>query len=113
VAEPTKGRSIKLKGEKPVSEEGINARLSALEFLIEGLWSQAMAALPPEQAKNVLQSLQEASGRWALTPGNEPQDVASIQKDHRLVEAWVRHLIDRIRATEQLVRRHQSSSKNL
>lgn len=93
-------------------EEGVNARLSALEFLMEGLWSQTMAALPPEQAKNVLQSLQEASGRWALTPGNPPQDVAAVQRDHRVLEAWVGHMIERIRATEQLLRRHRPSSEN-
>jgi hypothetical protein len=98
-------------GDRSVYDQGVNARLSALEFLVEGLWAQGVAALPPEQAKNLLQSLQDAAGRWALTTGNPPQDVEVVQRDARVMEAYIGHMIDRIRATEQLVRRHQPSGK--
>jgi len=91
--------------------KGVEARVTALDFLMEGLWAQAMAALPAEQAESVLASLQQASTRFALTLGNPPQDAAIVQEDHRAAEAWIGPLIDRIRATEQLLRRHRPSGK--
>ena len=93
-------------------EEGVNARLSALEFLMEGLWSQAMAALPPEQAKKRTAVASRSLRALGVNAWKSASRRGSRSKDHRVMEAWVEHMIDRIRATEQLLRSHRPSSKN-
>src|SRR5450756_2846673 len=92
-----------------MSDEGTNARLSALDFLVEGLWAKILASLSAEESQALVESTRQASQRWALTPGNPPQDVEKIERDHALVAAWIGHLLQRIQATEALLRRHRSS----
>jgi hypothetical protein len=95
-----------------MDDEGTEARLSVLEFLMEGLWAQTLASLSPENSKGIVESLRAASQRWALTPGNPPQDVTEIQATHAIQAEWAAHLIDRIVATEQLLRRRQPSTQS-
>jgi len=85
----------------------IDARLSALEFLVEGLWAQFLIGLPEGRPAVVLQSLEAASGRWALSPGSGPQDVAAIEAKHAVQHEWVKHLLARVESTERLLRQNR------
>jgi hypothetical protein len=92
-----------------MSDEGTEARLTALEFFVEGLWAQQLAKLPSAESQQIVESFRRAAGRWALTPGNPPRDVQEVEFDHAVAQAWIEILLERILERERLLRRHQPS----
>ncbi len=92
-----------------MTDDVTDARLSAIEFLLEGLWAQQLAALPSEKSEQLVASMRQAAGRWALTSGNLPRDVQEVQFEHAAAQAAVEILLGRILERERLLRRHRPS----
>lgn len=90
--------------------DNVNIRLSALEYLVRGLWGLLLANLPEEDARSLGGSVVERSRTWEQKTDG-PRDVAEIEQEVQLISAWVAFQIEGAHLVEKGFRRNAAKGK--
>ena len=87
-----------------------DARLTALETLLQRLYAMTFAKMPADDLIRIKRELIFGSDEWTMFPGAPPQDVGEIEQSMKLVGFAIRNFVNQFDEREQDVRKSSGLS---